>query len=216
MACMIFPARIALSLIDRRACRVVPRAPESRVGLVRLLTLVAMALSGCAPRDRSILPRESPHPNIQNGVAYDVGTLDLRGVRKIAVPSTTVVRRASSGNEGLTAMEKTLGVVGSPVKPIDIADRRKELGCAYKREGDSLVVGTYGEYVIPGHGGAFVRLAVYLPEGMTVDKRAELGGAGSLARNGDPAWHRLDCAGLDSTEASRVFPGEWLEGQASK
>lgn len=184
----------------------VSKACEIRAGLVRSLILVAMVLSGCATGDRSIVPGESPNPSIENGIAYDSGMIDLHGVRNIIVPTTSVVWRAKRAKEGLIVMEKKLGVSGSPAARVSIADRRKEIGCAYKREGDSLVVGTYGEYLIPGHGGAHVRLAVYVPEGVTVDKRAELCGEDSLAQKGDSEWHRLGCTPVDSEEASQAFP----------
>jgi hypothetical protein len=174
--------------------------------IIPVLALFAMVLSGCVAGDRSVVPGDSPNPNIQNGVAYDSGTVDLRGVRNVTVPNTTIVRRANRSNEGLIVMEKRLGVSGSPPTRVSIADHRKEMGCAYKREGDSLVLGTYGEYHVPGHGGASVRLVVYLPDGATVDKRAEPIRADSPAKKDDAPWHRLGSTPVDSTEASLVFP----------
>jgi hypothetical protein len=68
---------------------------------------------------------------------------------------------------------------------MSIRDARKNMGCATKREGEDLVVATYGEWDSHIEGGAFMLVLAVVPEGVEVESRKGLSGTGSAARE----WH---------------------------
>lgn len=143
------------------------------VGLIPLL-------SGCMGvgqlLDPSVVPDEhrAPSEKVENGTAYDRVTLDLKGVKKLVLPTEATVRRTGPSEAAQLLMAKELSYGGHPAEAMSIRRTRKELGCAFRKEGTTLTVAIYGEWDSGIEGGAYVRLVAVVPNGIEVEQRPGL------------------------------------------
>lgn len=140
-----------------------------------LLILIA---NGCHRDllDRSIIYRSSCDPRVVNGSAYDVSQLALDGVKTIIVPHDADVVRVDAGEPCKVVMEKSLDSSAHPPELFSIVNKRRTMGCAVARDGTSLLLSTYGEFIAEGHGGTSIRLSINVPDGIEVSTRDDLSG----------------------------------------
>jgi hypothetical protein len=76
------------------------------------------------------------------------------------------------------------------------------MGVAYRREGDSIILGTFGEWDSHIEGGTGIRLRVAVPDGITVKRAPRLSGPESEAYSHDPeSWVGL----TDSPEFKKCY-----------
>lgn len=160
-----------------------------------LLILIA---NGCHRDllDRSIIYTASCDPQVVNGSAYDVSQLALDGVKTIIVPHDAEVVRVEAGEPCKIVMEKRLDSSAHPPELFSIVDQRRTMGCAVARDGTSLLLSTYGEFIAEGHGGTSIRLAINVPDGVEVSTRDDLSGWKCAA---DRAFRKAD----DSAQEAR-------------
>lgn len=158
--------------------------------------------------DRSIIYRSSCDPLVVNGSAYDVSQLALDGVKTIIVPHDAEVVRVNAGEPCKIVMEKSLDSSAHPPELFSIVDTRRTMGCAAARDGTSLLLSTYGEFIAEGHGGTSIRLAINVPDGIAVSTRDDLSGSKSAAgrafRKADDSAH--EARDLDANYAWTKLP----------
>ncbi len=143
----------------------------------------------------------APSPAVENGVIRETGRLDVSGITTLIIPETATVRVGTASNRVEIRMEKELTFFGHPPHPMDIRKARDYLGCAYKKEGDTVTLATYGEWSSM-EGGAQVRLLLLVPPGIAVARRPDLSGDNSIAKPADAfAWMEL----IDSPQFRRCY-----------
>ncbi|HVT81196.1 MAG TPA: hypothetical protein VHM90_11120 [Phycisphaerae bacterium] len=170
------------------------------LGLVALGWGCALGLAGC---DSTVVNTYSADQgNIVNGIAYDAGVIDVGTAARVVVPEGTVVRETAGDRRVHIYLQKRLAWHGQPLIPTDIHYERHKMGSAYRREGDALILGTYGEWDSKAEGGAYVRLAVDVPAGMKVEMRKGLSGMESPVLVGEPIFDSLQ---------SRPFAAGWYQ-----
>lgn len=144
-----------------------------------LLSSVTSVLSGCASTpDISYLNSNSP--NIRNGIAIDHAEIPFEQFDRVVLPENAGFERVRLSARCSLEMEKRLTIMGHPPEMISINELRTQMGCAFMLEGKTLVIGTFGEYDVEGHGGARIKLTVRLPDVVVVERRKELSGSKSL------------------------------------
>jgi hypothetical protein len=131
--------------------------------------------------DRSIVVSGSCDPGIENGTAFDEATLDLGDATRLIVPAEAEIMPVPRDSPCRVVMEKRLHLMAHPPERVTIARERKEMGCAWARNGDEILIGTFGEYKLDGHGGADVKLIMHVPEGVEVITRKNLSGRECIA-----------------------------------
>ena len=135
-----------------------------------LLGLLSLALiAGCLwlassfrSSDRSIQPSER-FGDVENGTVYDRAAIDLGGVKHVVLPSDVIIRRTGDSGKLQLFMKKTMSFHGYPPKPIRLGDVRSNMGCAFRIEGDTMVVATFGEWDSHIEGGVQLRLVAVVP-----------------------------------------------------
>jgi len=131
--------------------------------------------------DRSIEMSER-FGSVQNGSAYDRAAVELGATKKLVLPDNAVVRRTGEEGEVHLFMKKTLAFHGHPPEPMSIRGARKNMGCAFKVEGDTLTVATFGEWDSRIEGGAHMQLVAYIPERVELEQRKGLSGPDSAGQ----------------------------------
>lgn len=121
-------------------------------------------------------------PEVENGTAYDKAVVDLRAARRVVLPDTAVLRRGGGVGTVRLLMAKRLSFGGHPPEPMTLSGARKNMGCAVRAEGGSLVVATYGEWDSRVEGGADITLIAIVPDGLEVKRRKGLSGPRSEAQ----------------------------------
>lgn len=171
------------------------------------LLVALMFVIGCGGmRDPSIVYTKSIDPNVVNGVAYDKASIAVDGVSTVVVPANAVVERHRADATCDITMRKELAVFGHPPERITISDARRNMGCAYRREGNVIYLATFGEFETDGHGTRSIGLAISAPDDIVVEKRNGLSGGGSQANDyfssseesdagneGATQWKKLRC-----------------------
>jgi hypothetical protein len=145
----------------------------------------ALWLSGWRPNFDDSIELSDSFGKVENGSAYDRAAVDLGDAKKLILPHDAAVRRVREPGEVVYFMKKTLSFHGHPPEPMSVRDARKHMGCAVKREGDDLLLATFGEWDSHIEGGAHVKLVVYVPDGIDVEQRKGLSGGNSAARKWD-------------------------------
>jgi hypothetical protein len=123
----------------------------------------------------------SASDKVMNGSAYDCSALRIKGISKIVVPSDAEVESGLAENVIVIRMRKSLAFMGHPPKMVTPYVARWNMGCAWKVDGETLLLGTYGEWDSHIEGGASMRLAITAPPGLPVEKREGLSGESSSA-----------------------------------
>jgi len=158
----------------------------------RALGLCVAALGVLAGCDSTVVDTSTANGgNIVNGTAYDAGELDLGTAERLVVPEGTVVRETATGRRITIYLEKQMAWTGEAALPTDIHYERYKMGSAYRHEGDALILATFGEWHGKAQGGTYVRLAVDVPKGLSVEQRKGLSGMDSPARVGEPIFDSL-------------------------
>jgi hypothetical protein len=127
------------------------------------------------------------NPKVKNGSAFDCAALEISGFTTLVVPDDAVVEKGSSGNVVQIKMRKKLHFVGHPPNPVNPEVARRNMGCAWKEQGDVVSLGTYGEWDSHIEGGASVHLTILVPPTMTVKQESGLSGENSVAMSGNIA-----------------------------
>ena len=163
---------------------------------------LGLILTGCSSDgDPSVsLDRHhAPSDNVENGTAFDRAIVHLGSATRIVLPDNATVRRTGDGSPVRLFMAKRLAFTGHPPQPMGVRDARTNMGCAIRPEGNGVVVATFGEW---GNieGGAEIKLVAEVPNGLTVEQRAELSGMTSAARG----WQ-----GVQVTKPADSKSGYW-------
>lgn len=152
-------------------------------GLSGALLLTALALSAepAAPpaEDPSVVVAPNgPSLDVVNGSAYDRGEIDLGTKKQLIIPAAAEVVQEGTGTTLRLFTRKTLSFAGHPPEKMHIRTARNNLGVATQDLADGLVIGTFGEFATK-EGGAELKLRLVVPQGITVEKRADLSGDAS-------------------------------------
>ncbi len=163
-----------------------------RLGLIGIIITAGLLFDCGAPSN----------PEVTNGTLHETAELDISGYSSVVVPETATVEKRKGAGHIEIQMEKEVDFHGHPPHPLRIEKARDYFGVASRKEGDALVLGTYGEWSSI-EGGAYVRMLVVVPEEIVVLKRADLSGENSRAKPPD------DNSGLaaliDSPEFRRCY-----------
>lgn len=121
---------------------------------------------------------------VENGHAYDRAVLELGDAKKLVLPNDATVRRlddAPNPRQVELLMRKTLAFDGSATTQMSIRHVRDRMGCAVKREDDTVMLATFGEWTLRAEGGAHLRLVALVPAGVELERRNGLSGPESAA-----------------------------------
>lgn len=127
------------------------------------------------------------NPKIVNGWAYEKGLLDTLDYESVTVPNSAIVRRGKNEGSITIFLEKEFGFVGHPPYQMHIRDARNYMGCAYKAEGKSVKIATYGEWENI-EGAASIRMLFVIPKKLTLKKEEGLSGWNSIGHTDDSEW----------------------------
>lgn len=164
-----------------------------RVGRRRLLSVAICLTSVIAfgvvislADDGIVVTSVRPERGITNGAAFDVTQLRPDSPC-ITLPPGTIVGRAR-GQVVRLVLEKRIVFVGTPPQSIDPALARRSMGVAWRRVGECIEVGSFGQW--GGHeGGAGVILTAAVPDGIDVVISADpTPEGGAAAGPGDLEW----------------------------
>lgn len=180
--------------------------------LIFVVITIAVAAASCSSKldlsdSATIVEPGGIDPNVNNGIAFDRGTLNPAGTKKIVLPENAIVRRSGQTTEVEVFLAKHLAFVGHPGKRLSVRDARREMGCAMKFEDGALTIATFGEWDSHVEGGASMKLVFVVPEAVVVETRAGLSGERSAAMQP----HR----GIVLTE-STTAPGRSWYGPTSR
>lgn len=160
----------------------ITRARNFRV----LATLAVVALAGChggAPTDEDggiVLENSARDAVVKNGTAYDRASVDLSGCETLAVPDSATVRQDNSVEKMQIYMKKRLAFMGHPPRAMNPTVARRNMGCAYKVEGATITIATYGEWNSK-EGGASIGVTLVAPARIKVVRAPGLSGENSPA-----------------------------------
>jgi hypothetical protein len=170
--------------------------------------MVGLCLAGCSSQDDpgvDVNDQRAPSEKVENGTAFDKAALNPGTAKKIVLPDSATVRRTAESGPISLFMAKRLHFGGHPPEPMSIRGARKNMGCAVKAEGETLIIATFGEWDSHKEGGADMKLVVVVPERLEVEKRGGLSGENSAARE----W-----SGTYLTKPAEAKGGYWY-GPAS-
>jgi hypothetical protein len=152
-----------------------------RLILLCAFTFVALPSCRSGNQENSDTPTE-PHPSlefdpqivspkVENGTAYDMGSVSLEGYDAVAVAESARVTQEGDGQQLQLFMAKRLSFGGHPPEPIRLRYVRKNMGCATKPDGRTLMITAFGGFDTK-EGGAYMDLLVIVPKGVRVERRA--------------------------------------------
>ena len=129
-----------------------------------------------------LLPSSEDDPDLRNGIAYDVGTLDLEEGDSIVLPASTMVIATADKSVVTLHVRKQLGWIGHPERPLGPEDARAYMGCAWRRSSGVIEFGTYGEW-LGAEGGADLQVVACVPPGTKCVLSAAHHGNDSVAQD---------------------------------
>lgn len=130
--------------------------------------------------------RQKTFDSVENGDVFEVARVPISAtVRELLVPAGTKIVKAKGEPVLYVATAKRLRFGGHPPGGMTLEAVRANMGCAFKVEGDTLSLGTFGEWDSK-EGGATLDLVVRAPSEVRVGVMQELGGAASRAGKGPP------------------------------
>lgn len=135
------------------------------------------------PSPGGALVRSSGDARVENGNVYEVARVSVPApVKNLMLPAGTRVLRAPPGelDSVWIASEKKLRFHGHPPQAISLQGVRANMGGAFKVEGDTLTIGTFGEWSSK-EGGASIRFLARVPAGLRVAMQSELTGPDNQA-----------------------------------
>jgi len=126
---------------------------------------------------------------VENGEVFEVARVPLAAqVREVLVPAGAKIVKAKEEGTLYVATMKRLRFVGHPPEPMTLEAVRANMGCAFKVDGDTMSIGSFGEWSSK-EGGASLEMVIRAPAGVRVGVMKELGGPDSRAGKG-PAGAR--------------------------
>jgi hypothetical protein len=150
-----------------------------------LVAAAALWLTGWRPNFDSSIELSNRFGDVENGSAYDKAVLDVGSIKKILLPHDALVRRTPQAVPIQVFMKKSMSFHGHPPESMSIRHARKNMGCAVKRDGQGLVLATFGEWDSHIEGGTRMKLVVAVPEGIEVEQKEGLSGEDSAGQE----WH---------------------------
>lgn len=158
------------------------------VSLAAMLGLLAALTSCSLTADPSIRYNWSNNSLITNGTACDLAVIDATKFDRVTVPRGTKITRGTLQDVVEVVVHKELGMAATPPDPISIVELRKRAGCALRMDRSrEISLGTFGDFIMEGHGGLVVDLELILPERMEV----------------------VEGPGLHCVKATADFSGDW-------
>ena len=145
-------------------------------------------ISGGTPSENS---NSSEDPKVTNGSAFDCYGLSFGGVSTLIIPEGVELTESAGAGTLIVKTNKKLAFGGHPPKPMSPETARKNMGLAYKLEGDTLTLATYGEFSTK-EGGASIKLVVLVPPKSKLKKQKDLNGPNSLAATTDYPANETD------------------------
>lgn len=143
----------------------------------------AVALAGCEGQKSQVQVSAEPPRLVENGTLYEQARVEVQGVSKVVFPKDAIVRRTHAPGAIQLFMAKQLRFFGHPPAPIKLQSAHAYLGCAIRKDSQTLLVATYGDWGSK-EGGAAIHLLALVPEGLPVEQRRDLSGPHSLANQG--------------------------------
>jgi len=132
-------------------------------------------------KDSTIILRSERASMVQNGAAYDVATIEISdAITNIILPKSAKIIEGGKEEKLSIRIKRVIGFMGHPPDEVSPRIARKYMGCAYKFEGNELVLATYGEWSSI-EGGAYIELEIELPKKLKLEKREDLSGYNSIA-----------------------------------
>lgn len=108
--------------------------------------------------------------NVENGSAYDKGSLEIQNISTLIVPENAEILPDDTEGRILIYLEKKLLCVDFPVEPITIRKQRVKMGCKFLKEGNKLELKTYGEWT-GTHLQETVKLVIKAPKGLKIERQ---------------------------------------------
>ncbi|MFP4434675.1 MAG: hypothetical protein ACLFTN_09415 [Phycisphaerae bacterium] len=168
--------------MDHRAASAVGYA-----GVLAIFLVVAIFTPGWVWE--YLFPPPEPGSLMDAGIVTvsDQASVDLAGRWRVVLPyGATVQRTGETGTIDLY-MEKH-AVFAAPVEPVAPATVRRNMGCAFNKNGE-LVIATFGEWGSwPDIG--YISLVVCVPESVDVVRQVGLSGPESVANGSEYQHHR--------------------------
>ncbi len=151
------------------------------------LNLIISLLIFCGatnPDAGIIISQFSANPKVTNGCAYEKATMDISKYSSIIVPDNSAVQQGELKGKIEIYIEKELSFAGHPPSPMHIKDARNYMGCAFKEQNSSVIIGTFGEWSSK-QGGAQIRMLVIVPKEINISSRPDISGYNSKAKAAD-------------------------------
>jgi hypothetical protein len=120
---------------------------------IDMRSVLVLALAGCA--------------RVVNGSVTEHATIPAEHIAVLRVPEHATVE--TGGDRIDLAIEKTLAYHGHPTHRMSIDNSGALMGMALRRDGDTVELGTYGEWGSI-EGGAGIKLTVRVPRAITVER----------------------------------------------
>ena len=173
------------------------------MGVVGFIVIAIAVIAVFANRQRSEEEAELPSPksedpsivftrvfagNIENGSLYDKAEIALTGYSKLIVPETARVRFDEADQRLQIYLKKSLLFVGQIDEPMTVRNTRKYMGLATRKEGEGLVLATFGEWDSHIEGGTWMEIQLIVPKKTTVEIRPDQCGVRSIAHQPIGNW----------------------------
>lgn len=171
-----------LSILSAVACEPVPTDPALAQPAGELLVSEASELYCPLAADPTYRPRSSTDVRVKNGEVYDCGALRYSSLQKLRVPEEMTIVRTTDADHFSVHLTKALLYQGHPIEPLSRDQARQKMGCAYRAEGNTLILATFGEW-LTNEGGAIMRFTVSVPAGLEVETSPGLAGPDSAAQD---------------------------------
>ena len=157
------------------------------------LMLLCVVLAGCGSKkssaDQKSVGMKQPvfelvgtavSANVQNGSAFERAVIGVSQFDALVIPDDARIETSTPRADLTLLTKKTLDYRGHPSKPVDIRVEYKNAGCAYRIDGSTMTVATYGEWWSK-EGGLQMQLIFLAPPTTRVLRKRGLSGEESEA-----------------------------------
>jgi hypothetical protein len=188
----------------------IPTAPrEFAVVLTRPPQLI---VGRADPNDPSILYTEAfktgEGSTIENGMAFDQASVDLKGAKSVTLPEKAHVVRADDVSGLRIFMRKTMEFYGRSGESLSIRHTRTFMGCAAERKKEELRLATFGEG-LSTDGGGWMSLVVHAPTTIDIRQSPGFQGIDSPTRSWKPDKPLRKTPGAGKWYGQEYFASGW-------
>ena len=184
------------------------RLPEDVLVLKRTPQIVSRA----DPNDPSILYTEAFKTGegtiIENGMAFDQASVDLKGATSVWLPEKAHVVRSDDVPGLKIFMRKTMEFYGRSGESMSIRHTRTFMGCAVQRRKEELILATFGEG-LSTDGGGWMSLVVHAPTTIDIRQSPGFQGIDSPTRSWKPDKPLRKTPGAGKWYGQEYFASGW-------